>query len=221
MIRAHSKSLLQLCSLSGAKLCLATKNQSIEKIKLANISPSIILAENKVQEAEEKFLYYQSICNPLHLIGPLQKNKIRKAVRLFDVIQSVDSLDLLRKIDRISAEEEKPVEVFLNINISEDPKKTGFRLDEIITIFESLKQQPLQSIEITGLFTILQKDLRAKTITSFYSSLKKLFDMFQKFFGPRCINLSMGMSNDYMVALQSGSTLVRIGSAIFSEKKED
>lgn len=218
IIGTNSKKILSLASKYDAKLCLATKTKTLEEIKMANLSPAIILAENKVQEAEEKLEYYQSVCNKLHLIGPLQKNKVRKAVQIFDCIQSVDSIDLLRRIDRISSEEEKSVEILLNINISEDPKKTGFLLKDMVEVLGDITTTPLQNIHITGLFTILKYGLKEEETKSYYQSMKKLFDMLQKPFGENFTTLSMGMSNDYEIALQNGATMIRIGSGIFGNR---
>jgi len=129
-----TQKILEQCEAKNAKLCIVAKTQSVENLKKVCISDSIIFAENRVQEAESKLDFYNSIPNELHLIGPLQKNKVRKAVKLFDVIQSVDSLVLLRKIDEISGEEGKMVRVFLNINISQDENKTGLLIEDLLPL---------------------------------------------------------------------------------------
>ena len=125
-IPLNTNPIFEACTKKKAQLCIATKTQSIENIRAANIDSSIILAENRVQEAETKQEYFQSVENKIHLIGPLQKNKVRKAIHIFDVIQSVDSLSLLEKINTIAMQEGKNQAVFLSVNISEDEKKTGF-----------------------------------------------------------------------------------------------
>lgn len=206
------------CTQHHAKLSLAIKTQSIENIQQALINPYIIVSENKIQEAENRKDFLQQLPNQKHFIGHLQKNKIRKAVQIFSCIESVDTLELLYAIDRIAEEENKPIQVFLNINISEDENKTGFLLDHVPEIIESLKKTPLKTIKITGLFTILKNNCSPQETLIFYQSMKKIFLTLKKLFGDEFTELSMGMSNDYQIALMAGSTLVRIGSAVFGKQ---
>ncbi len=217
-IQKNVEKILEDCYKKNAKLCIAAKTQTTEDLELANISPEIIFAENRVQEAESKLEFYQNISNELHLIGPLQSNKVKKAVTIFDVIQTVDSLSLLRKIDKISGEEGKLVKIFLNINISEDPKKSGLSIEELAILVKTLKQQPHKNIVISGLFTILQNNLHEKEVSMLYRLMKKIFTSLKEHFGIQFTEISMGMSRDYKVALDQGSTIVRVGSGIFGER---
>ena len=213
-----TQKILEQCEAKNAKLCIAAKTQSIENLKKVCISDSIIFAENRVQEAESKLDFYKSIPNELHLIGPLQKNKVRKAVKLFDVIQSVDSLPLLRKIDEISGEEGKMVRIFLNINISQDEHKTGLLIEDLLPFLLSLKKKPHQNIIISGLFTILRNNLSETEISHFYGLMKKVFVSLQSHFGMQFTEISMGMSSDYKLSLEQGATRVRVGSGIFGQR---
>lgn len=213
-----TQKILKHCDQKNARLCIAAKTQSVQDLVHVNINPQIIFAENRVQEAEEKKEFYQKISNALHLIGPLQKNKVRKAVHLFDCIQTVDSLDLLRRIDRIAGEEKKMIQIFLSINISRDPNKSGFLLEEITILIKELKKNPHKNISITGLFTILKRDLSKAQISQFYGLMYDLFTETQKFFGPQFSEISMGMSRDYNLALEQGATIVRVGSGIFGKR---
>lgn len=217
-LEKNTKEILEKCAEKNVKLCIATKTQSIEDIAMLPISPDIIFAENRVQEAEAKKEYYASVPNELHLIGPLQKNKVRKAVQLFDVIQTVDSWELLQKIDTVCAEEEKMVKVFLNINISKDPKKSGFLLDEITTIITRLKKSPNTYCVITGIFTILANNLSEKSIREYYVLMRRLFEVLQLHFGLQFSEISMGMSRDYPLAIEAGATMVRVGSGVFGKR---
>ena len=213
-----TQKILEQCEAKNAKLCIVAKTQSVENLKKVCISDSIIFAENRVQEAESKLDFYNSIPNELHLIGPLQKNKVRKAVKLFDVIQSVDSLVLLRKIDEISGEEGKMVRVFLNINISQDENKTGLLIEDLLPLLLALKKKPHQNIIISGIFTILRNDISDTEIRHFYGLMKKVFVSLQSHFGMQFTEISMGMSRDYELALEQGATRVRVGSGIFGQR---
>ncbi len=217
-ILKKSQKILEECEAKNARLCIAAKTQHPENLAYADVSPRIVFAENRVQEAESKLEFYQKIPNVLHLIGPLQKNKVRKAVKIFDVIQTVDSLSLLRKIDEISGEEEKMVKIFLNVNISQDEHKTGFTLDEVIDLVKELKKNPHKNIVIAGLFTILKNHLPETEISRYYGLMKQLFDGLKTHFGPQFSELSMGMSGDYALALEQGATIVRVGSGIFGKR---
>ena len=218
LITQKTQKILEECQKKNARLCIAAKNQPPEVLALANISEKIIFAENKVQEAESKREFYESIPNDLHFIGPLQSNKVKKAVEIFDVIQTVDSLKLFRRIDRISGEQEKLVRVFLNINITEDPKKSGFLIHELVFFLKSIKQAPHTNIVISGVFTILQNNLSPQEISSFYALMKKIFDSLKPHLGLQFTEISMGMSGDYLLALEQGATQVRVGSKIFKNE---
>lgn len=215
-----TQKILAECQEKNAKLCVAAKTQSSENLALANISPEIIFAENRVQEAESKQEFYASIPNELHLIGPLQSNKVKKAVQMFDVIQTVDSLKLLRRIDKISGEEGKMVRVFLNINITADPKKSGLLVEDLVLLMKDLKKNPHQNIIISGLFTILQNGLSSSEISGFYGLIRKIFESLKAHFGIQFTEISMGMSGDYSLALEQGATRVRVGSGIFGKREK-
>ena len=217
-IREKTQKILEQCREKNAKLCIAAKTQSPENLALANISSEIIFAENRVQEAESKQEFYGKISNELHLIGPLQGNKVKKAVQLFDVIQSVDSLKLLRRIDKISGEEGKMIRIFLNINITEDSNKSGFLVQELVLLLIDLKKNPHQNIIIAGVFTILENDLSPAHISSFYGLIYKIFCSLKPHFGVQFTEVSMGMSGDYELALDQGATRVRVGSGIFGQR---
>lgn len=207
------------CIQSHARLSLAIKTQSLESIQEACINPHIILSENRVQEAEERKEFLLALPNPKHFIGHLQKNKIRKALQIFSCIESVDSLELLYEIDRIATEEGKKIDVFLHINISEDEAKNGFLMEHLPEVIMYIKEHSLSSVRITGLFTILANHLPPETILMFYQTMKRVFDVTKKIVGDDFRELSMGMSADYPLALMAGSTLVRVGSSVFGERK--
>lgn len=217
MVPSVCEKILRQCEENFAQLCLVTKNRSVDEIRKKNIAPDIILAENRVQELEEKFSYFSTIQNSVHFIGTLQKNKVRKAVQMCDVIQTVDSVSLLERIDRIAREEGKVQRVFLNINISCDENKSGVLPENISRFFTEVLQKNFQNIMVEGLFTILKKGLSDSEISLFYAQMRKIFKQQKEIFGGNFTQISMGMSADYEIALEEGATMVRVGSMIFNE----
>lgn len=178
-----------------------------------------IIGENRVQEAKQKFAdlsenqLFQNV--EKHLIGHLQKNKVKDAVRLFDMIQSVDSLDLAMAINRESAKLAKVMPVLLQVNISNDEGKSGFRPVELQAIFEALKD--LKHIDVLGLMTITRHYDNLEDTRKDFLAMKKLFEEFNRYALIENPILSMGMSEDFELAVECGATMVRVGSKIFQQ----
>ena len=152
----------------------------------------------------------------VYLIGQLQKNKVRKAVYLFDRIESVDSLGLLSLIDKESAKIGKKMDVLLEYNSSKEENKSGFRSsDELLfALRESIK---MENISVIGIMTVGPLTEDPQTIRNAFKDTKALFG---KASAIKDLSvLSMGMSSDYLIAIEEGSTEVRIGSAIFGERR--
>lgn len=193
---------------------VATKYASLEET-LAVIENGIIhLGENKVQDAEKKIL---SINNPnisWHLLGHLQSNKVNKAVALFDYIQSVDSLKLAQKINQAAQTLNKIQKILIQINIGEEEQKTGFSIETFTQNLDSILV--LHNIQILGIMVIVPHTTSEKMLRHYFSQTKKLFDE-TKTKCPHINMLSMGMSEDFEIAIQEGSTLVRIGRSIFNK----
>lgn len=206
----------------NANLAIATKGKSdFRSIYAAIPNSNIIIAENRVQEAEEKWEILKQFPNPKHFIGTLQKNKVRKAVNLFSVIQTVDSLDLLRRIDRIAKEENKTLKILFHLNISEDQNKSGMTLEELEQCVIDITQTPPSNTIPSGLFTILKNDLSNDQKREFYKIMKKTLTRIQhKLDSKLFTELSMGMSEDYHIALEEGATIVRVGRGIFGEREK-
>ncbi|MDW7733735.1 MAG: YggS family pyridoxal phosphate-dependent enzyme, partial [Methanolobus sp.] len=153
-----------------------------------------------------------------HLIGHLQTNKVRKAVQLFDVIQSADSLKVVQEIDRKAAEIDRVQDIFLQVNIGEEPQKYGFGLDEIGEVISYVRS--LQNVQVKGLMCI-PPFVSPEQARPYFRRMKSLFDEMQQKNQDNIDiqELSMGMSSDYMVAIEEGATMVRVGSAIFGDRK--
>ncbi|SDG16891.1 hypothetical protein SAMN04488589_2340 [Methanolobus vulcani] len=207
-----------LNEIANTQLICVTKTVEPEKMNEAIKAGATIIGENRVQEFEEKADKLLS-CEK-HMIGHLQTNKVKKAVEYFDVIQSVDSLKVAQEIDKRAEDAGKIQEVYLQVNIGNEPQKHGFKLDDIrqeIGEIESLK-----NIRVTGMMCI-PPYVPPEEARLYFKQMKSLFDELKaetegKFDNIELKDLSMGMSGDYKVAIEEGATMVRIGSAIFGER---
>jgi hypothetical protein len=192
----------------SAKLVVVTKKRTPEEIEEVLKAGASIIAENRIQEAKEKFPNIKSnIPHERHLIGHLQTNKVKDAVRLFDMIQSVDSLKLAHKINEEAEKQSKTMPILVQVNVSEDPDKYGFASDELPTVLEEIKS--LSHLNIKGLMTIVKFHENAEDTRPYFKQMKQLADKFN------LTELSMGMSHDHQIALEEGATMVRIGRAVF------
>ena len=177
------------------------------------------IGESRIQETEiknKKFSNRKKI--ELHLIGHLQRNKARKAVKLFDVIQTVDSLKLAKRINIISNQEEKIQKIFLQVNTGGDTNKHGFSPKEIISSAKEIAN--MRSLSLIGIMTIPPNNISKGSLQSIYKETRKIRDTVQTSIEKRCKNLSMGMSNDYEIAIAEGATHIRLGTALFGERSQ-
>jgi len=178
-----------------------------------------LLGENRVQEAESK-------CPLLpgarwHLIGPLQSNKARKAVQLFDAIETVDSLDLARRLDRLAGESGRHptgLGIYLQVNVDRDEAKSGF-LPEILQ-GELHELSSLPNVRLLGLMTVGRLTGSAEEARPTFARLRGLSERLTGEHPSLGHGLSMGMTNDYAVAVEEGATLVRVGRAIFGTRAD-
>ena len=192
-----------------------TKTHSKEVIKESFECGVRFFGENKVQEAEKKYTNKPKE-SELHLIGRLQTNKINKAIRLFDVIQSVDSLKLVKNINKRALIISKIQRIFCQINIGKDPKKTGFTVKELECHVEQIKN--FSHLKFEGIMTILPNNINEKTRNKFFAKTKKTADKINKVLN-KPIEISMGMSGDYVEAIKNGATIVRVGSKLYGSRK--
>ena len=190
------------------KIIAVSKTFSIERIKPLIDYGHIHYGENKVQEANEKWgLIKQNNKNiKLHLIGRLQKNKVKIAVKLFDYIHSLDSEKLADKIYTQQKEQDKKIKLFIQVNMGEEDQKSGIKKSEVINFYNYCKNKDLN---ILGLMCIPPFD---EDSSKFFKEMKKLNDDLN------LKELSMGMSSDYLTALENSSTYIRIGSSIFGKR---
>jgi hypothetical protein len=200
------------------RLVAATKNVTVERIEEGIDAGLSILGENRVQEAVPKIAALIRASIRWHFIGHLQRRKVRSVIGLFDLIHSVDSLDLAREIDRRAGEAGRKQDVLLEVNIGGEPTKAGFRSDDLLRVVPSIAA--LGHMRIRGLMTIPPPTREAESARRYFQALRELARRIEEQRIPAVImdELSMGMSNDYEVAVEEGATLVRVGTAIFGAR---
>lgn len=176
------------------------------------------LGENRVQEAQSKKARLAGLDFEYHLIGPLQKNKVNRAVATFDWVETVDSLDLARRIDRSSARLGKTTSVLIQVNIGREPQKAGVVEEELEELAGQLAD--LDSLSVRGLMAIPPYLEDGEAVRPYFRRLRQRFDRLAGLRLPkvRMEVLSMGMSHDFPVAIEEGSTLVRVGTSIFGRR---
>ena len=194
-------------------LIAVTKNQPLIKIKSAIESGIYMVGENKVQEAEKKYNKIEEKIEK-HFIGHLQRNKVKKAIKIFDVIQTVDTPKLINKINKIAEELRVTQKIMLQINTGKDEKKYGFETEEIYNYIEEFKK--LKNVIIIGIMTIAPKIKDKTKLINIFKTTKEIQKEIQKEI-KECKYLSMGMSEDYIEAIKAGATHIRIGTALFGK----
>jgi pyridoxal phosphate enzyme (YggS family) len=197
------------------RLVAVSKTHPSESVREAHHAGQNLFGESRVQEARAKIPELPSSLQ-WHFIGHLQKNKIRHALPLFELFHSVDSLALARDINRIADEIGSRPRVLLEVNVSGEGSKFGFRPETLRAEIEHLLALPRLTIE--GLMTIPPLAGDAEGSRKFFVQLRELRDALQTEFHLRLAELSMGMTTDYPVAVEEGATLVRVGTAIFGER---
>jgi pyridoxal phosphate enzyme (YggS family) len=201
------------------RLIAISKTHPPALIKEALASGATDLGENRVQEAEPKILEIGRSAARWHLVGHLQTNKARRAVRLFDVIHSLDSIELAKRLDRLCAEESrKDLEVLIQVDLGHETTKSGITEDELPGLIQVVRE--CSNLKLLGLMTLPPFFDDAEMVRPYFRKLRELRDQLadDNAFGSRGGELSMGMTHDFEVAIQEGATMVRIGTAIFGER---
>lgn len=199
------------------ELMAVSKNFPVPVIREVVDCGQLLFGENRVQEAESKIPELPSRLR-WHLIGHLQSNKIRKALALFETIHSLDSLDLARALNRVAAELGLFPKVYLQANLAAETSKYGFTETALVHHLDELLA--LDHLEILGLMAIPPvRDDPEESRTDF-AALRELRDRLATRAGIPLSGLSMGMSDDFPIAIEEGSTVVRVGSALFGSRKK-
>jgi len=202
--------------ISTVRLMAVTKTHPVDAVHYASQSGLLCVGENRVQEAVPKRKECQ-VDIPWELIGHLQSNKARLAVQTFDRIQSVDSVKLIRTLDRLCEEEGREVlPILLQVNSGEDPAKFGSDMEHACDLLtEALKAD---HIKVDGLMTIAPLSKDSTVAEMAFERLRDLRDRFEKDYAIQLPELSMGMSGDLKEAIKHGSTMIRVGTALFGSR---
>jgi len=203
-------------AIEDIELVAISKTHDAAKVREAVEAGQSLFGESKVQEARIKIPLLPSNIH-WHFVGHMQKNKIRHALPLFELIHSVDSLDLAQAINRIAHEDGLHPRILLEVNVAGEGSKFGFKATTLRAELESLLILPRLSIE--GLMCIPPLAEEAEASRRYFVELRELRDALEKEFEVKLPQLSMGMTNDYSIAVEEGATLVRVGTAIFGERK--
>jgi hypothetical protein len=189
----------------------ATKTQSIDNIKQAIKAGLVIIGENYVQEAESKQKELKSKVK-IHCIGHLQTNKVKKAVEIFDMIQTVDSKKIAKEINKRT---KKLMPILIEVNIGEEPNKDGCMPKDVKVLVEMISK--LKNLKLKGLMTMAPYFRDPEKSRKYFKKTKKLFDELKKSYKD-IDTLSMGMSDSYKVAIEEGATMIRLGTVIFGKR---
>ncbi len=200
------------------QLVAVSKKFPVSSILEASASGQLLFGENYIQEAQQKYLEIDKNIH-LHFIGHLQTNKAKIAAKIFQMIQTVDSAKLAVKLNRHLDELDKKLDILIQVNVGRDSKKSGVLpedAEELITTISALS-----NIRIKGLMTMPPWTSNPEDSRPFFQSLRELSESLQTkqlFYDNTSVELSMGMSHDFHVAIEEGSTFIRIGTAIFGQR---
>lgn len=196
----------------------AAKTKSPEEVRAAIMAGATDIGENYVQEAREKIA---QVPEPVHwhLIGHLQRNKAKAAVRLFTMIHSLDTVALAQELHRQGEKQGKIVRALIEVNLAGEPTKSGIASALVEPLLEAVSTLPFLRVE--GFMTIPPPGADAEASRPYFQELARVRDRYPRFQTPSIAlhELSMGMTDDYQVAIEEGATIVRIGRAIFGERQ--
>jgi len=207
----------------SVRLLLATKTQDAAAVRAALLAdaaaaaatatetvPPVLLGENRVQELVAKAPELTDLRPELHLIGPLQSNKVNAALRWADCVQSVDSAELAERLHRRCAVLDRTLDVFVQVNVSGEPTKSGVAPRDTLALAETVRS--LDRLRLRGLMTIGANSTDQALVRSGFARLRELGERL------RTTELSMGMSRDLEAAVAEGATIVRVGTAVFGTR---
>ncbi len=202
---------------SAVTLVAVTKGHPLEALYAARDAGLEVVGENRVQEAAEKWGATGDLGLSWHLIGHLQRNKVKSALQMFDLIHSVDSLRLAREIEKETAKVDRKATVLIEVNASGETTKYGFPVEEA---FEAVQRTAeLEHLRVAGLMSMAPFTTDEAVLRGVFRRTRELYERCGeeiRDFEPR--HLSMGMTNDYEIAIEEGSNMVRLGTALFGER---
>lgn len=197
---------------NGAKLIAATKYVGVEEINKLEKLGVKYFGENRVQAFLEKYDNYHGNCE-FHMIGTLQPNKVKYIIDKVTLIHSVDSYSLIKEIEKQAKKHDLIMDILIQVNIAKEESKHGFEVEEIEEVFDSLINYP--HVNVRGLMMMAPNIEPEQTRNYFKQTRDLLISLKNKYPNYSLTELSMGMSNDYQIALEYGATMIRIGSALF------
>ena len=205
---------------SHVSLVAVSKTKPMSDLMEAYDAGQRIFGENKIQEMSEKWEQMPKDIK-WHMIGHVQTNKVKYMAEYVSLIHGVDSLKLLQEINKQAAKHNRVIDCLLQIYIAEEESKFGLDEKELEAILQSAEFKSLQNIKVTGLMGMATFTDNQTQIKKEFLKLKTIFDIYQKSItnNQQLTTLSMGMSGDYKLAIECGSTMVRIGSSIFGNRK--
>jgi pyridoxal phosphate enzyme (YggS family) len=202
--------------ISNLRLVAVSKKHGVEKIKKLYDLGQKDFGENYVQEAIEKIEYFKDKDITWHFIGPIQSNKCQLIAKNFDWIHSIDRVKIFNKIEKSSFELNKKINYLIQINISKEESKSGLSLDDLDDFINQLDTNSTRMI-LRGIMALPTNTNDTNILTSEFTLMQSVFNELRAKY-QTIDTLSMGMSNDYQIAINNGSTMVRIGTKIFGER---
>jgi len=196
-------------------LVAVSKTKPISAIQEAYDGGQRIFGENKIQEMSEKWKQLPKDIQ-WHMIGHVQTNKVKYMIPYVSLIHSVDRIKLFKEINKQAALVNRTIDVLLQVKIAQEDTKYGMPVSEAITLLEGNKLDDYPNIQVVGLMGMASFTEDLNQVITEFKTLKDLFIRFRK--SKKLVTLSMGMSNDYQLAIENGSTMIRVGSAIFGAR---
>ncbi len=202
-------------SSSEIMLLAVSKGHPPETVLEASNQGLIYFGESKIQEAKAKIPLSPGKCR-WHMIGHLQSNKVRDAVQLFEMIQSVDSLSLAEEIDKMCDKQAKTMPILLEVNVAGESSKFGYKPEQLLSELDKLNG--LTKVEIHGLMTIAPYATDPEKVRPVFRRLRELKMECEQRLGAPLPHLSMGMSGDFEVGIEEGATIIRVGTSLFGAR---
>ena len=204
---------------SEVRLLAASKSQPVDSIRAALAAGVALVGENYVQEAAEKKFQLADAKIEWHMIGHLQRNKAKLAVDLFDVVESLDNFALAQELDKAAAKRGKIVRALIEVNLAGEASKTGVAKGAVAGLLEKISG--LAHVSVQGLMTVPPFRENPEEVRPRFRDLRELRDSLDSLHLPnvRLSELSMGMTHDFIVAIEEGATIVRVGTALFGPRR--
>ena len=220
-IKARIKKTADACKrpVASIRLVAVCKTMPVEVVREAIEAGVTDLGENYIQEAKEKVNALVTYPATWHFIGHLQSNKAKYAVRLFDLIHSVDSLKLAQELDKYAKKNDKIQAILIQVNVAKEDSKSGVYVEDTLQLLREVSR--LEHISVKGLMTMPPYFNAPEKVRPFFAALRELREQINKEGIPNITmnELSMGMTGDFEAAIEEGATMVRIGTAIFGDRR--